>query len=162
MTYFFEKDRIDKIKKYKNEIIFRLILSTLIYIVGVVLTFIFSKRELMYLLPILLGVYSTIYFGYLFFFIWMYYRNYKGNISFLKKLDSGDIKQYKLEALSVDSMTYNMYGVFCHGVIFYNYQTDREMHLYVPIENLEIFEKNKIYLVESYLSLAVGCQEVNK
>ena len=59
-------------------------------------------------------------------------------------------------------MTYNMYGVFCHGVIFYNYQTDREMHLYVPIENLEIFEKNKIYLVESYLSLAVGCQEVNK
>ena len=160
MRYFFGEERKQILKQYKKEILIRFAIASGIYLFGVVMAFIFKTREAMYLIPIILGIWSTFYIAYLFYFILMYLRNYKGNHHFIENYSSGEYKYHHAKAIGTDSIVYNMYGVFCHSVQFLSMDTKTEFTLFVPMENLEEFKVNQEYNLESYRSVVTGYEEM--
>ena len=162
MRELFGDERLRILKQYKKEILIRFLIASAIYLFGVALVFIFKTREAMYLLPIILGIWTMFYSGYLFYFIFMYVRNYRGNLHFIKKINNSDqdFKEYHAKAIDVDSIVYNMYGVFCHGVKFLDLDTKKEFSIFLPMENLSEFSENGVYHLKTYLSVLVSYEEV--
>ncbi len=159
MHQLFGDERIHILKQYKKEILIRLLISSAIYLFGVAMVFIFKTREAMYLLPIILGVWTMFFAGYLFYFVFMYYRNYRGNISFIKKIQDKEYKHYHAKAIKTDSIIYNMYGVFCHGVLFLDLDSKKEFSVFVPMEDLSLFKEDGVYYLETYLSITINFKE---
>lgn len=103
------------------------------------------------------------YFGYLFYFILMYYSNYRGNKKFIEKLSISelDLVHHRARLIKKDYIMYRMYGVYCHNVTLIDLDTMHEVSLFIPSENIDEIDEKKIYNVDSYLSVMVS-YEVSK
>lgn len=159
MIYLYKEDKLKQLEKYKKQIILRFVIATAIYVVGVATFFIFKSMEVMYLFPILLGIYTCFYFIYLFYFLLVHFRNYKGIKRYLERLNEDYFTKCHVKIMDIDYLNYNMYGVFCNCLKTFDLYEHKESGLFIPMDDVHLIEPNKTYKVLVYMSVIVGFEE---
>ena len=150
------------VKKMRQEIFIRLLISSFIYVSVVVISFIFQKRDNQLLFVILLTISSVLLFSYLLFVITQYIVKTNSYEKLLKKIAVSHKTTSKVFIRNKQDHTSHVLGI--ENKVFFgdDLYSKKGMFVYIDEFHNEELEINKTYEITTYRGFLIEAKEINE